>query len=92
LKKIIFSLVTILALGAVANANSLVDGLTAKATDVVKDKAEKKATEVATDQAKKSLKDGSLKEKAIKKATEVADEHTDGKASQAIDAVKSFTK
>ncbi len=92
MKKIIFSLTAILALGAVANANSLVDGLAKKATTTMKDKAEKKATQVATDQAKKSLTDGSLKEKAVKKATEMADKHTNGKASKAIDAVKSFTK
>ena len=89
MKKIIFSLA---AISVVLSANPLVDGLTAKATEVVKEKATEKATEVATDQAKKSLEDGSMKEKAIKKATEVADKHTDGKASQAIDAVKSFTK
>ncbi len=89
MKKIIFSLT---AISAILSANPLVDGLTKKATDVVKDKAEKKVTDMATDQAKKSLTDGSLKEKAIKKATDVADQHTDGKASKAIDAVKSFTK
>jgi pyruvoyl-dependent arginine decarboxylase (PvlArgDC) len=92
MKKIVLSMVAVF---AVANAG-MMDGALSKATGMVKEKAEKKvtekATEMATKEAKKSLTDGSMKEKAIKKATEVADKHTDGKASQAVDAVKSFTK
>ena len=92
LTKIISTIVAAAALVTVANAGSLTD----MATSMVKEKAEKKvqekATEMATEQAKKSLKDGSLKEKAIKKATEVADKQTGGKASKAVEAVKSLTK
>ena len=90
--KLISTTLAAVALITVANAGSL----TEMATSIVKEKAEQKvqekATEMATEQAKKSLKDGSLKEKAIKKATEVADKHTDGKASKAVEAVKSLTK
>ena len=92
MKKIIFSLAVVLASVTVVNASSLLDGAMTEATDVVKEKATEKATDMAKDQAKKSLTDGSMKDKAIEKATEVADEHTDGKASQALEAVKSFKK
>ncbi len=92
MKKIIFSLAVVLASVTVVNASSLLDGAMSQATDMAKEKATEKATDMAKDQAKKSLTDGSMKDKAIEKATEVADEHTDGKASQAIEAVKSFKK
>jgi len=92
LKKVIFTIFTTAAFVTMVQAGSLTD----MATSMVKEKAEKKvqakATEMATEQAKKSLTDGSLKEKAIKKATEVADEHTGGKASKAVETVKSLTK
>lgn len=92
MKKIILSLAAVFATVTVINASSLVDGAMSKGTDMVKEKATEKATDMAKDQAKKSLTDGSMKDKAIEKATEVADEHTDGKASQALEAVKSFNK
>ena len=95
MKKTVLGFITIFAFSAVVNAG-MMDGALSKVTDMAKDKAqekvEKKATEMATKEAKKSLTDGSMKEKAIKKATEVADEHTGGKASKAVEAVKSFTK
>ncbi len=84
-------LLATVAITAVLNAG-LMDAVTSKATDVVKDKVQEKATDMAKDQAKKSLTDGSLKDKAIDKVKEVADDHTDGKASQVIDAVKGYTK
>ncbi len=88
MKKVIFTIFTTAAFVTMVQAGSLTD----MATSMVKEKAEKKVQAKATEQAKKSLTDGSLKEKAIKKATEVADEHTGGKASKAVETVKSLTK
>ncbi len=93
--KKLMGMVTLCGLATLLNAG-MMDQVISKATEHVKAKATEKVQEKATDMAKKeaekSLKDGSLKEKAIEKAKEVADKHTNGKASQAIDAVKSFTK
>jgi ABC-type transporter MlaC component len=88
MRKILLALV---ALAAVSNAG-MIDAVTSKATDVIKEKAQNKATDMAKDQAKKSLTDGSMKDKAIDKVVEVADDHTDGKASQVVDVVKEHIK